>query len=43
MIRGENLTDKTEKYLKDTNAVLLKSSDDIYNMNTNFIVIHGFS
>ncbi len=39
----KNLTDKTEKYLKDTNAVLLKSSDDIYNMNTNFIVIHGFS
>lgn len=39
----KNLTDKIEKYFKDSNTVLLKSSDDIYDMNNNFIVIHGFS
>ena len=39
----KNLTDKIEKYLKDSNAVLLKSSDDIYSVSDNFIVIHGFS
>lgn len=39
----KNLTDKIEKYLKDANAVLLKSSDDIYLISDNFIVIHGFS
>lgn len=39
----KNLTDKIEKYFKDSNTVLLKSSEDIYNLNNNFIVIHGFS
>ena len=39
----KNLTDKIEKYFKDSQTVLLKSSDDIYNMDNNFIVIHGFS
>lgn len=39
----KNLTDKIEKYLKDANAVLLKSSNDIYTVTDNFIVIHGFS
>lgn len=39
----KNLTDKLEKYLKDSNAVLLKTSNDIYSIPTNFIVIHGFS
>jgi len=38
----KNLTDKIEKYIKDTNAVLLKSSNDIYSASDNFIVIHGF-
>ena len=37
------LTDKIEKYLIDSNAVLLKTSEDIYSMSDNFIVIHGFS
>ncbi len=39
----KNLNDKIEKYLKDANAVLLKSSNDIYTITDNFIVIHGFS
>ena len=38
----KNLTDKIAKYIKDTNAVSLKSSEDIYTENANFIVIHGF-
>ena len=38
----KNLTDKIEKYLKDSNAVLLKYSDDIYSISDNFIVIHRF-
>ncbi|MFN7043941.1 MAG: tetratricopeptide repeat protein [Flavobacterium sp.] len=38
----KNLTDKVEKYIKDTNAVALKSSEDIYTLTDNFIVIHGF-
>jgi len=39
----KNLTDKIEKYLKEAHAVLLKSSDDVYLISDNFIVIHGFS
>lgn len=39
----KKLTDTIEKYLKDSQTVLLKSSDDIYNVDNNFIVIHGFS
>ena len=39
----KNLTDKIDKYLKDSQTVLLKASDDIYDMNNDFIVIHGFS
>ena len=38
----KNLTDKIAKYIKDTNAVALKSSEDIYSVSDNFIVIHGF-
>lgn len=38
-----NLTDKIEKYLKDANTILLKSSTDIYTLTDDFIVIHGFS
>ena len=38
----KNLTDKIAKYIKDTNAVALKSSEDIYDLTNNFIVIHGF-
>lgn len=38
----KNLTDKVAKYIKDTNAVALKSSEDIYTLTDNFIVIHGF-
>lgn len=38
----KNLTDKVAKYIKDTNAVALKSSEDIYTITDNFIVIHGF-
>ncbi len=38
----KNLTDKIAKYIKDTNAVALKSSEDIYTEMDNFIVIHGF-
>jgi tetratricopeptide (TPR) repeat protein len=39
----KNLTDKIEKYLKDANTILLKSSTDIYTLTDDFIVIHGFS
>ena len=39
----KQLTDKIDKYLKDSNTVLLKSSSDIYTINANFIVIHGFN
>jgi tetratricopeptide (TPR) repeat protein len=39
----KNLTDKIEKYLKDANAIALKSSSDIYTLTDDFIVIHGFS
>ena len=39
----KNLTDKIEKYLKDANTILLKSSADIYTLTDDFIVIHGFS
>ena len=39
----EEKEEKIEKYLKDSNAVLLKSSDDIYSISDIFIVIHGFS
>lgn len=38
----KNLTDKIAKYIKDNNAVALKSSEDIYTLTDNFIVIHGF-
>lgn len=38
----KNLTDKIAKYIKDTDAVALKSSEDIYTLTDNFIVIHGF-
>ncbi|MCW1146791.1 tetratricopeptide repeat protein [Flavobacterium lacisediminis] len=38
----KNLTDKVAKYIKDTNAVALKSSEDIYTLTDNFLVIHGF-
>ena len=39
----KNLTEKIEKYLKDSNNIMLKTSDDIYLISDNFIVIHGFS
>lgn len=38
----KNLIDKISKYIKDTNTVALKLSDDIYTLKDNFIVIHGF-
>ncbi len=38
----KNLTEKIAKYIKDTNAVALKTSEDIYTLTDNFIVIHGF-
>jgi hypothetical protein len=38
----KNLSDKIAKYIKDTNAVTLKSSEDIYTLTDNFLVIHGF-
>jgi len=38
----KNGLEKIAKYIKDTNAVVLKASEDIYNLNNNFIVIHGF-
>jgi hypothetical protein len=38
----KNLSDKIAKYIKDTNAVALKSSEDIYTLTDNFLVIHGF-
>ncbi|WP_445718633.1 type IX secretion system periplasmic lipoprotein PorW/SprE [Flavobacterium sp.] len=38
----KNVTEKIAKYIKDTNAVALKSSEDIYDLTNNFIVIHGF-
>ena len=39
----KNLTDKIDLYFKDTNALLLKTSQDIYTIEDNFIVVHGFS
>jgi hypothetical protein len=36
------LIEKINKYIKDRNSVLLKTSVDIYTMDKNFIVIHGF-
>jgi hypothetical protein len=38
----KKVTDKVTKYINDTNAVALKSSEDIYTLTDNFIVIHGF-
>jgi hypothetical protein len=38
----KNLMDKVTKYIKDMNVVSLKSSEDIYTLTDNFIVIHGF-
>ena len=38
----KNLTDKIARYIKDTNAVALKSSEDIYTATDNIVVIHGF-
>ena len=39
---AKNVIEKITKYIKDTNAVALKSSEDIYTLSDNFIVIHGF-
>lgn len=36
------LVEKINKYIKDRNSVLLKTSIDIYTVDKNFIVIHGF-
>ena len=36
------LVEKINKYIKDRNSVLLKTSIDIYTIDKNFIVIHGF-
>ena len=38
----KNLTDKIARYIKETNAVALKSSEDIYTITDNIVVIHGF-
>lgn len=37
----EELTQKLEKYIKDRNNSTVKISNDFYNQDTNFIVIHG--
>lgn len=39
----KKLTDKIALYLKDSSLAVLKTSDDIYTISDNFIVIHGFS
>ena len=36
------LVEKINKYIKDRNSVLLKTSIDNYTVDKNFIVIHGF-
>lgn len=39
---AENIIEKVTKYIQDTNAVALKLSSDIYNVENDFIVVHGF-
>ena len=39
----EELNKKLDKYISDRNSSLVKKSNDIYDENTNFIVIHGIS
>ncbi len=39
----EALQKKLDLYIKDRNSSLVKTSNDVYNQNVNFIVIHGFS
>ena len=39
----KNLDEKILKYFKEANATMLKTSDDIYSISENFIVIHGFT
>jgi hypothetical protein len=37
------ILEKINKYIKDRNSVLLKTSNDIYTIDKNCIVIHGFT
>lgn len=39
----EELNKKLDKYISDRNSSLVKKSNDIYDENTNFIVLHGIS
>lgn len=39
---SKKLIDKINKYIKDRNSVLLKTSTDLYTIDKDFIVIHGF-
>jgi tetratricopeptide (TPR) repeat protein len=39
---SKKLTEKINKYIKDRNSVLLKASTDLYTIDKDIIVIHGF-
>lgn len=39
---SKKLTGKINKYIKDRNSVLLKTSTDLYTIDKDIIVIHGF-
>ncbi|CAM3765598.1 lipopolysaccharide assembly protein LapB [Flavobacterium cucumis] len=39
---SKSVVEKITKYINDTNAVALKLSTDIYNVENDFIVVHGF-
>ena len=39
---AKSVVEKITKYINDTNAVALKLSTDIYNVENDFIVVHGF-
>ena len=39
---SKKLTEKINKYIKDRNSVLLKISSDLYTIDKDIIVIHGF-
>ena len=39
---SKKLTEKINKYIKDRNSVLLKTSIDLYTIDKDIIVIHGF-
>ena len=39
---SKKITKKINKYIKDRNSVLLKMSTDLYTIDKDIIVIHGF-